>query len=169
MGFIVPSDVPRRRFPSGDRFWSQGSYTCRQAVRERYVGPRAHRPYVTYPTIKNRQATMLTWNLCVRPACWILSNQRKPRAWRDKKNLWPGPGIIISDYATCALITEKIASSSMKVELCWLSRYLSIPLTGWLFNLIWYPSKWNKENDRNMNDRETKWNSASNTPREKNM
>ena len=87
MGLIVPSDVPRRRFPFGDRFWSQGSYTCRQAVRERYVGPRAHRPYVTYPTIKNRQATMLTWNLCVRPACWILSNQRKPRAWRDKKPL----------------------------------------------------------------------------------
>ena len=50
--------------------------------------PRAYQRQIqNKETIKNRQATMLTWNLCVRPACWILSNQRKPRTCRDKKSL----------------------------------------------------------------------------------
>ena len=39
---VVPERRTKRctpRFRSGDRFWSQGSDTCWQAVRERNVGP----------------------------------------------------------------------------------------------------------------------------------
>ena len=114
--------------------------------------PKAYQTQIQKQT-DNQQQTSYDANLKS-----MLKASQRAELWATKENrglaaikiLWPGPGIIISDYATCALISEKIALSPLKIEHCWLSKCLSIPLTGWLFNLIRYPSKWNKENDRNM-------------------
>ena len=91
-------------------------------------------------------------------------NQRKPRAYRDKKYLAKTRDNHIRLCNMRLGIIENRSKPSENRTLL-LSKCLRIPVTGWLFNLTRYPSKWNKENDRNM--RETKWNSASNMPREK--